>query len=192
MNKEKQEIKLILNFDKDMKLINNGINPVRKALMGYYGEIIVASEFRKRGVSVERKGNLTGYDLLVNGKKIEVRTSEIKIERAFPNKITAWGWKLQSTNRKKEPKPINYDIIVLVKLKGNWKDYELFMLSHKEVEEVGITKFSGYQTVARVIYLFKNPLKEAIKKDKNKMITKKCIEFNKNPKKFIINWNRLK
>src|SRR3989344_2946083 len=187
MNKEK--IKLILDFNKKMKSINNGINPVRKALMGYYGEIIVANESEKKGFYCGKKGK--GYDLSVNGKKIEVRTSEIKIERGFSKKIKAWGWKLQSM-KKEEPETINYDFIILVKLGDNWKDYELFMLSKQEAEEVIITKPPFYQTVARIIYLFKNPLKEAIEADSYRMITSKCREFNKNPKKFIIDWNKLK
>lgn len=175
-----------------MKNINSGTDPLRKAIMGYYGERVAAKEFEKKRFKVERKGGLSGYDLIVNGKKIEVRSSEIKKERAFPKKISAWGWKLQTMNKNGKPKLIKYDFVVLVKLQETWEKYQLFMLSKKEVMEVSRTKFKGYQTVARVIYLFKNSLKEAKKCDKYKMITKKCEEFNLNPKKFLINLNRLK
>ncbi|MBM3247783.1 hypothetical protein FJZ17_04580 [Candidatus Pacearchaeota archaeon] len=180
----------ILKFDQDMKRINSGKNPLRKSIMGYYGETIVAEEFKKRGFRVEEKGGQAGYDLSVNNKKIEVRTSEIKKEWAFPKDVRAWGWKLRTRDKNKKPNPIKYDFIILVKLEEDWSNYSLFILSREDVESMGAQYFSGYQTVANAIYLFKTPIEEAIKFDKERkpcdpklgtsqLITPKCIELNK-------------
>jgi len=186
------EMDIILEFDKNMKSLNSGINPLRKCVMGYYGEVLVANEFKKRGFNIQKKGGQAGYDLIVNGMNVEVRASEVKIERAFPKKITAWGWKLQTRDKNKNPKPIKYDFIILVKLDKDWKNHQLFMFSKKEVEDMKYTYFRGYQTVARVIYLFTNGIEEAINPENNKydMITSQCIEFNKNPSSFLIDWDK--
>ena len=183
-------LNIILQFDREMKEIF-GENRVRKSIMGHYGELLVANELIKHDFNVKFKGNLAGYDLLVNNKKIEIRTSQMKRERAFPERIKAWGWKLQTRDGKKMPIPIKYDFIILVKLNDTWEDYELFMLSKDEVEKIKDTYFSGYQTVARAFYLFKNPIEEAQRNDKHNMITKECINFNKNTSKFLINWDKL-
>jgi len=187
----------ILRFDKEMKEIFNGENPIRKAIMGYYGELVVANELKKLGFdNVIRKGNLTGYDLSIDNKKIEVRTSELKKERAFKKDMPAWGWKLQTNDRKGNPKEIKYDFIILVKLENDWHNYQLFMFSKDEIESMKLSYFSGYQTVARVIYFFFNCLDKAIEYDErrkgDKMITEQCIEFNRNPNKYKPDWNKLK
>src|SRR5438132_4287203 len=95
--KERIACEEIIRFDKRMKEIL-GENPLRKALMGKYGELLTAALFKERDFDVSREssGNLTSYDLQVNQYKIEVRTSELKKERAFPKNILAWGWKLQA------------------------------------------------------------------------------------------------
>lgn len=196
-NMENQEI--LLKFDREMKAANNGENPLRKSIMGYYGESIVAKEFKEKGFEVKEKGGLAGYDLLINNKRIEVRTSEIKKEWAFPNSIRAWGWKLRTRDKNKKPNEIKYDFIVLVKLEDDWSNYTLFILSKEDVEKMGVQYFNGYQTVATAIYLFKTPIAEALEFDNKRkpcnpelgtsqLITNKCLELNKNPSKFIINW----
>lgn len=185
--KEEQACSEIRSFDARMKDIL-GKNPLRKSLMGKYGELLVASWFKKKGFDVSKvEGNLTSYDLIVNGQKIEVRSSELKRERAFPENIQAWGWKLQTRDRGEKPKKIKYDYIILAQLFENWEKYNLYVFSKNEIEIMRPTFFTGYQTVARAIYLFKNKLKEAQKYDKHKMITKECIKFNKNPKRYLLN-----
>ncbi len=183
---------IILKFDREMKEANGGVNPLRKSIMGYYGEVIVANELRKRKIGFHEKGGLAGYDLFVSGKsRLEVRTSAIKNERAFPKSISAWGWKLQTRDRDKNPNPIKYDLIALVKLDEDWRKYDIFMFSKEEVEKMKDTYFGGYQTVARSIYLFSNPMAEAQRADKHGMITKECIAFNRHPEKFLVDWDRL-
>lgn len=184
----------IINFDKRMKRIFEE-NPLRRALTGKYGELRVAADLKRRGFTVEQvEGNLTPYDLVVNGHKLEVRTSEVKHERAFPKNVSAWGWRLQSRGRDGTPKEIKWEYIILVQLLDSWKRYRIHLLSKGQVEEVSETHFAGYQTVARVIYLFlsRKDFKEAREHDKNNMITKACIEFNANPLKYKIDWNELK
>jgi len=190
-NKESEACRDIIVFDKKMKELF-GNNPLRKALIGKYGEILVINEFKRRGFDVKTAGNLTSYDLIVNGYKIEVRTSEVKRERAFPEKIRAWGWKLQTRNRSKEPKEIKYNFIILVQLYDDWTKFKLYLLSREQIEKMKETYFTGYQTVARAIYLFQNNLKEAVATDKHKMITRTCIKFNKNPSKFMLDWTLIR
>src|ERR1700731_3463106 len=97
-----------------MKSIFPAANPLRKPLMGKYGEFVVAKEFEKRGhYSTRLGGNLSSYDLEIDGDKIEVRTSELKKERAFPDQIRAWGWKLQTYDRKGNLRPVKWDSIFL-------------------------------------------------------------------------------
>ena len=192
ITKENKACEYILDFDRKMKKLFEGENPLRKALMGKYGELLVADEFKKRGFSVEVEGNLTSYDLIIEGKKVEIRTSEVKRERAFPKSIKAWGWKLQTNDRNRNPKELKYDVIVLVQLFDDWKKYNLYILSREEVESMRITSFSGYQTVARGIYLFENDLEEARKVDRHEMITEKCEDFNNHPKKYLLKWGRMK
>src|SRR5580704_5985735 len=91
----------IISFDSKMKAIFSTTNPLRKALMGKYGEFVVAKEFQTRGQHPKGLGgNLTSYDLEIGSTRIEVRTSELKRERAFPELIRAWGWKLQTYDNK--------------------------------------------------------------------------------------------
>ena len=110
--------------------------------------------------------------------------------------MPAWGWKLQTNDRKGNPKEIKYDFIILVKLENDWHNYQLFMFSKDEIESMKLSYFSGYQTVARVIYFFFNCLDKAIEYDErrkgDKMITEQCIEFNRNPNKYKPDWNKLK
>ncbi|PIT85537.1 hypothetical protein COU36_02700 [Candidatus Micrarchaeota archaeon CG10_big_fil_rev_8_21_14_0_10_59_7] len=168
--------------------------------MGKYGEFIAIKEFKAHAFRVgERGGNLTSYDFIVNNQKIEVRTSELKHERAFPNDISAWGWKLQTRDRKGREKPIGYDFIVLVQLLEPWNKYALYLFSKSEIEKMPATYFRGYQSVARVLYLFKNRkhLENAIKseskrKRNEKMITRAVLDFNKNPKKHLLHWQRVR
>jgi hypothetical protein len=163
--------------------------------MGYYGEVLMGDELRKRGIPYEKKGGLAGYDLLVEGRiKLEVRTSELKNERCFPKNIRAWGWKLQKRNMNGEdrsPVPLKYDLVTLVRLKGGWDKYDIFMFSREQVEKMEEIHYGGYQTVAKGIYLFQNPLEEAIKSDKHHMISRQCRAFNRHPERFLIDWQRL-
>jgi len=183
----------IIKFDSRMKRLF-GENPLRKQLMGKYGELLVASLFKRRGhkISTEAAGNLTSYDLIVDGRKIEVRTSEIKKERAFPDPIRAWGWKLQTNDKNGAPKNLKYDFIILVRLFNRWDRFKLYILSKKQVMDVKVTRFRGYQTVARVIFLFKNPLRLARRLDSHRMITESCADFNRCPSKFQLKWNRIR
>lgn len=184
-------IEIMQKFNRKMRDAHEGDYPSRGDVMGYFGEIAAQNELDKRGIPYIVKGGQAGYDILANGKKLEVRTSQLKSERCFPKNIMAWGWKLQPRNSRenKEPTPLKCDMITLVKLEDDWENYEFFMFSKEEVEKMDEVHYGGYQTVARSIYLFKNPMEEAIKADKYKMISKQCIEFNKNPEKHILNWD---
>ena len=190
------EKQIILEFDRKMRKVRGGDYPVRRDVMGYYGEVLMGDELQKRGIPYEERGGLAGYDLLVDDRiKLEVRTSELKNERCFPKNIMAWGWKLQKRNMKGEdrsPVPLKYDLVTLVRLKDGWDKYDIFMFQREQVEKMEEIHYGGYQTVAKGIYLFQNPLEEAIKSDKHHMISRQCRAFNKHPERFLIDWQKLK
>ena len=190
------KIEIMLEFHKKMReahmKTHKGDYPTRGDVMGYFGELVVRNELKKREIPYTAKGGQGGYDILANGKKLEVRTSQLKQERCFPKHIKAWGWKLQARDvrKDKKPVPLKYDLISLVKLNDDWDQYDIFLFSKEEVEKMDEIHYGGYQTVARGIYLFPDKIEKVLPDDKNEMISGQCVEFNWNPKAHLIDWKK--
>jgi hypothetical protein len=68
---------------------------------GYLGELMVFDKLTKEGLSLEQKGNQSGYDIgvLGTGIKIDVKLSTVKTEiKGCP---PYWGWALKHENKKR-------------------------------------------------------------------------------------------
>jgi hypothetical protein len=69
---------------------------------GYLGELIVLEKLLKEKVTVEQKGNQSGYDIEIIdlGIKIDVKLSTIKTE--VKNCPPYWGWAIKHENKKRD------------------------------------------------------------------------------------------
>ena len=76
-------IKCIIQFKRNIEKFDPKIP---NKLVGEIGEFYVLCELEKRGFSVEHKGGMAGFDILIENpdKRIEVRTSLLKNEGLYP------------------------------------------------------------------------------------------------------------
>lgn len=166
-----------------LKRDDNGNDKIPPGLVGYAGELY-AMHVLRRFEPTWRGG---GYDIeLMNGKKIEIRSSTLKHERSLKN-ISVWGWRLQ--NRKgKYLIPLKYDRVICIKFKDGLANPECYVFTPSFVKKVG--KVSPFPKVARKIWLYRNSndMKYASSQRKD-LVTSSEIEFNKKQKKYLLRNN---
>jgi hypothetical protein len=80
----------------------------KSVVKGYLGELNVLQKLQSDGYKPEHLGNQSGYDILLDKVKIDVKTSELKKDGSDDD---IWGWALL-----RKDKPIKYDAAVCVAL----------------------------------------------------------------------------
>lgn len=133
-------------------ILDENCNRMNKSVvLGYLGELIVLQKFNDEGYSPVHKGKLSGYDILVRDKKIEVKTSRLK-EDGFKNKN--WGWTLLKKNQ-----DVKYDIAVCLALNEKLEVEGYYCIDKENLESF---KFSHgqYTNITKGFLKFQNLPKE--------------------------------
>ena len=185
----KNAVKEIVRF----RDIFNKLDPkVPRKLIGSLGEYYVLRELKKRSFSVELKGGQAGYDVYLPdiGRRIEVRTSLLKNENPYPEGINYFGWRVKNRRQKSAKK---FDFMVGVALKDSFRLPKFYIFTHKEAFSVGDVNRGRFRNVQKKIHLFKNiaTMNRAIKVMSG-YVTPYEIYINKNPKKFLDKWGKIK
>lgn len=188
-------IETIIRFKKDIDKIAPRI---ANKLIGELGEYYVLFELARQGITGEHIGNHGGYDILANEKmKIEVRTSLLKDEGVYVNKVKGisagdvknYGWRVKNRTKNNRKK---FDVLVGVALDDKFTKPKYYIFTHEEAFKVDDVTIPRFNSVQKKIHLFENlnSLKRA-KKANPEFITKYEEYINRNSNKFINKWNKI-
>jgi hypothetical protein len=145
----KEAIKEILRFNDAFYDIDTH---VPSKLLGVLGEYYVLDRLDALGYnSIVYKGGQSGYDILVNGRRVEVRTSLLKNDGGYPD-IYFYGWKVQTKKQKKG----KFDILVCVALDKTFKKPKFYIFTSKEAFSVDNTENKRYPSLKKHIHLCEN------------------------------------
>jgi hypothetical protein len=89
-------IQAILNLVDALK----DVGPLPRGLIGTLGELYFAQQLDGTGQTYKYRGGSASVDFIVNGKKVEVKTSSLKNESLYPEGIDFWGWSVPSERKK--------------------------------------------------------------------------------------------
>ena len=181
-------IKIIIEFKKNFDKIDP---KVPKKLLSLLGEYYVLRELKKRNIKVEHKGGQSGYDIYlpVLNKKIEVRTSLLKNEGLYPEHIAFYGWRVTEINQRED----KFDFLIGVALDLSYEYVRFFIFTQKEALSVGDVAIKRYPKIKKKIHIFDTleELEEA-KEEEPEIVTDYEVYINKNPKKFLNRWDKIK
>lgn len=184
----KKAIKAIINFKKEFE--RTGMVLPRRDLVGEVGELYALEALQKEGLHPNRKGGQGRYDIELNNKKIEVRTSLLKNEGVYPDKtIRFWGWRVENRNQNRRHK---FDFLVGVALANDLSKPKFYVFSYKEAFSVDDVYIGRFSNVKKKIHLFEN--KRAYRKamkQKPALITQFERRLNSNPARFRNKWGKI-
>jgi hypothetical protein len=92
-----------LRASKEVMMLARKVKEVKgkvpTSLVGLAGEFLVMHKLTQKGLEFGSRGAQAGYDIrLMNGRKLEVRTSQLKDEGLFSEPVELWGWRLKEVS----------------------------------------------------------------------------------------------
>jgi hypothetical protein len=181
----KKAIKEILRFNEAFF----DINPrVPSKLLGVLGEYYVLDKLEGFGYKdFVYKGGQSGYDILVNGRRVEVRTSLLKNDGNYPD-VYFYGWKVQTKKQKKG----KFDVLVCVALDKTFKKPKFYVFTSKEAFSVDDREIKRYPSLKKNIHLCESEkaYRAAIAAHLDFVTGFECY-INEHPQEFENRWEKI-
>ncbi len=161
-------------------------------LIGLAGELLVKTHLTESRIPFEAKGGQAGYDILLRDResknRIEVRSSTLKNEGLYSEKIMFYGWRLQNWNEE-----IGYDYLVCVAFDDALSNPRFYLFRRDEVEKANDVWIGRFGKVRKKLHLFRtlDEMEKAVA-EKPELVTQWERTVNQEQKEYENCWKTLK
>ncbi len=162
-------------------------------LIGLAGELLVKTQLTESRIPFEAKGGQAGYDILLcdreSNNRIEVRSSTLKNEGIYSEKIMSYGWRLQNWNEEE----IGYDYLVCVAFDDVLSNPRFYLFRRDEVMKANDVQIGRFGKVRKKLHLFRtlDEMEKAVA-EKRELVTQWEITVNQKRKNYENRWKILK